>query len=271
VSGKIAVMAMIASACRLVFDHLGEMFRVGLVLILGIFAIGIFALHYILPLLSVTVPQTGGAAAGEPMPDPRIFPGMLLMLVVEFVFISVFAVGWHRLILLGPTSVRGLGVGIARRELAYFGRMWLCFLGVVVFTAVFSTAEYALAGLLHADPRSYLALASVGYGLVTIYALGRFGLSFAAVSIDRRLGFAGSWQMTRGEGLRILAIYVLVGLGWFVVTYAFSSLARLLGLGQAAPYSLLFINAVLSSGLIALVVTINALLLRQLTGWRAPV
>jgi hypothetical protein len=269
-SGNVAVMGTIAAACRLIFEHLGELFRVGLVLILGIFVIGIFALHYLLPLLTAAVPQTGGPAAGEPMPDPRIFPGMLLMLVVEFVFVSIFAVGWHRLILLGRRSVRGLGIAMARRELAYFGRMWLCFLGVVVFTAVFSTGEYALAGLLHADPRSYLALASVGYGLVTIYALGRFGLSFAALSIDQRLGFAGSWQLTRGEGMRILAIYLLAGLAWFAVTYAFSTLARRLGLGQAAPYSLLFINAVLSSVLIALVITVNALLFRQLARWRAP-
>jgi hypothetical protein len=270
VSGKIAVMGTIASACRMVLDRLGELFRVGLVLILGIFGIGIFALHYILPLLTVTVPQRGGVAAGEPMPDPRIFPGMLLMLVLEFVIISVFAVGWHRLILLGTRALHGLGVGVARRELAYFGRMWVCFLGIVVFTAVFSTVEYALAGLLHADPRSYLALASVGYGLLAIYGLGRLGLAFAALSIDRPLGFAASWRLTRGEGLRILAIYVLVGLGWLVVTYVFSTLARVLSLGEAAPYSLLFINAVLSSALIAVVVTINALLFRQLSGWRAP-
>jgi hypothetical protein len=263
-------MGTIGSACRLAFHHLSELFRVGLVLIFGIFAVGIFALHYILPLLSVEVPQTGGAAAGEPMPDPRIFPGMLLMLVVEFVIVSVFGVGWHRLILLGPRAVHGLGVAIARRELAYFGRIWLCFLGIVIFTAVFSTLEYALAGLLHADPRSYLALASVGYGLVVIYTLGRLGLTFAALSVDQALGFSGSWRVTRGEGPRILAIFFVVGLAWLVVTYVFTTLARLLSLGQAAPYSLLFINAVLSSALIAVLVTINAVLFRQLSGWRAP-
>ncbi len=261
---SIAVGETVATACRLVIGRTGELFRVGLVLILGMFAIFVFALRYLLPLLGAEVPQTGGAHPGAAMPDPRLYPGGLAMLVAEFLFIANFGVGWHRLILLGPDS--GLGVALGRRELAYFGRMWLCFLGMLLFTFAFSIAEVMIAGLLGAEPRSFLAIASVGYVLVVIYALARLGPAFAGLAIDRPFGFAQAWQATRGEGLRLVAVYLLAGAGWFAVAFVFSLLAEALRLGEAAPYALLFINAVLFTAFQAVLVTINAMLFRQLAG-----
>jgi len=266
--GQIGVAATIAAAARLVLDRKGELFRVGLVLILGVFAIGIFIIRSLLPLLQTSVPQVGGPAAGQPMPDPRLLPGLLLILVAEFILIAVFAVGWHRLILLGAGASRGLGIALGRREIAYFGRMWLCFLGLLLSSVLFSYAEYALAGALHADPASFLAVAYVGYALAAAYVLGRIGPSFAALSVDESLGFVGAWAATRGEGLRILAVYALIGAGWFIFGFLVSVLAELLNLGRLAPYAMLFVNAVLSSAFMALLVTINSLLFRQLTGWR---
>jgi hypothetical protein len=267
-SAQTAIGETLFTACRLVLDRGGELFRVGLVLILGIFVIGIFALDYLLPLLRTPVPQVGGAAAGQPMPDPRFFPAVLLMLAAEFLFISVFAVGWHRLILLGPRAGGGLGIGFGRREIAYLGRLWLCFLGVLIFSVAFSVAEFLLAGILRANPQGFVVIAMVGYTLAAAYVIGRIGLSFAGLSVDRALSFAAAWQATRGEGFRILAVYLLAGIAWLVAGFVFSFLADLLGLGQAAPYALLFVNAVLSAGFMALLVTINAILYRRLSGWR---
>ena len=267
-NGKIAIGETLSDACRMVLDRKGELFRVGLVLILGIFALGIFALDYLLPLMRTTVPQVGGQAAGQPMPDPRFLPAMLLIVVVEFLVISVFAVGWHRLILLGTGTSGGLGIGFGRREIAFLGRVWACFLGVLMFSIAFSVLEFLLAGLLRANPQGFVVIAMLGFTLVVSYVLGRIGLSFAGLSIDQTLSFAGSWQATRGEGFRILAIYLLVAIGWLVIGLLFSFLAGLLGLGYAAPYALMFINAVLSAGFIALLVTINSILFRRLSGWR---
>ena len=64
-SAKIAIGETLGTASRLVLDRAGELFRVGLVLIVGFFAIGIFALEYVLPLMRATVPQVGGPAAGS--------------------------------------------------------------------------------------------------------------------------------------------------------------------------------------------------------------
>jgi hypothetical protein len=267
-SGRILIGETIVTAARLVSDRRGELFRVGLVLILGIFAIGVFALNYVLPLLQVQVPQVGGAAAGQPMLDPRFFPAVLFMLVVEFLLIAVFAVGWHRLILLGRQASSGLGVAFGRREIAFLGRLWLCFIGMLLVSIAFSVLEYLLAGMLGADPNGFVLIAMAGYTLIAIYVIGRIGPSFAALSVDQPLGLGAAWQTTRGEGSRIFVIYLLVSLGWFAVAFLFSSIAQILGLGEAAPYALLFINAVLSAGFLALLVTINSILFRQLSGWR---
>ena len=267
-SAKIAIGETLATAARLVLDRSGELFRVGLVLILGFFAIGVFAFEYIFPLMRRTVPQVGGPAAGEQMPDPRFLPAMLLIVVVEFLIISIFAVGWHRLILLRAGTSGGLGIGFGRREIAFLGRVWACFLGVLMFSVAFSILEFLLAGLLRANPQGFVIVAMLGFTLVVAYVLGRIGLSFAGLSIDQPLTFAASWQATRGEGFRILATYLLVAIGWLVVGLLFSFLAGLLGLGYAAPYALMFINAILSAGFIALLVTINSILFRRLSGWQ---
>jgi len=268
VSGQIAIGETLVTAARLVLDRAGELFRVGLVLILGFFAIGVFAFEYIFPVMGRTVPQIGGPAAGQPMPDPRFLPAMLLVVVVEFLIISIFAVGWHRLILLRAGTSGGLGIGFGRREIAFLGRVWACFLGVLMFSVAFTVVEILLAGLLRANPQGFVLIAMLGFTLVVAYVLGRIGLSFAGLSIDQPLTFAASWQATRGEGFRILATYLLVAIGWLVVGLLFSFLAALLGLGYAAPYALLFINAILSAGFIALLVTVNSILFRRLSGWR---
>lgn len=266
-NGKIAISETLSDACRMVLDRKSELFRVGLVLILGIFALGIFALDYLLPLMRTTVPQVGGPADGQPMADPRFLPALLLMVFAEFLLIAVFAVGWHRLILLGPGAGGGLGIGFGRRELAYLGRLWLCFLGVLLFSAAFSIVEIFLAGLLRANTPAFVIIAMLGFSLVATYVIGRVGLSFAGLSVDRPFSFAASWQATTGEGFRILAVYVLLAALWFLAGTLLGFLASVLGLGDAAPYAFMFVNAVVSSAFIALLVTVNAILFRRLSGW----
>ncbi len=139
---------------------------------------------------------------------------------------------------------------------------------MLLVSIAFSVFEYLLAGMLGADPDGFVLIAMAGYSLIAIYVIGRIGPSFAALSVDQPLGLGAAWQATRGEGSRIFVIYLLVSLGWFAVAFLFSSIAQILGLGEAAPYALLFINAVLSAGFLALLVTINSILFRQLSGWR---
>lgn len=267
-SGRVAIGETLATAVRLVLDRRGELFRVGLVLILGIFAIGIFALIYVLPLYGGQVPQVGGPAAAPPMADPRLLPGMLLMLVAEFIFIAIFAVGWHRLILLGAGAGGGLGIGLGRRELAYLGHMWLCFIGLLVMSFALAFLEVVLASALGADPWNFVGAAFLGYVPIALYVLGRVAPAFAAISIDMPGGFAAAWTATRGEGARLLAINLLLCAGWLIVSFVFSFIAQVLGLGRAAPYAVLFINAILICAFMAVLVSVNCIVFRRLSGWR---
>jgi hypothetical protein len=267
-SARVAIGETLASALRLVADRRGELFRVGLVLILGIFAIGVFALIYVLPLYSSQVAQVGGPAAGQPMSDPRLFPGMLLMLVAEFIFIAIFAVGWHRLILLGAGAGGGLGIGVGRRELVYLGHMWLCFIGLLIMSFVLAFIEVIAASALGADPWNFVGVALLGFVPIALYVLGRIAPAFAAISVDLPGGFAAAWAATRGEGARLLAINLLLCAGWFAVSFVFSLIAQVLGLGRAAPYALLFINAILICAFMAVLVSVNCIVFRRLSGWR---
>jgi hypothetical protein len=267
VTGRVVVGETLTVACRLVLERTSELFRVGLLPIIGIFIIGIATLDYLWPMAQTQVPQMGGAAAGQPMPDPRLLPVALLVLLGELLVIAVFAVGWHRLILLGPRAGGGLGIGIGRREMACFGRLWLCLLGMVAASFAVAMAEIMLASLLRANTLGFVLFALPGYYLVVGYVIGRIGLTFAGISVDQRFNFNASWEATRGQGLRILAIYLLIAVAWLVVNILFGFLAGLLGLGEAAPYAFMFIGAVLSIGFMAVLVTVNAILFRRLSGW----
>jgi hypothetical protein len=266
-SPRIGIVETLITAVRLVGDRIGEIFRVGLILVLGLFGIGIFLLNYVLPLMHMPVAQAGGAAADQPMLDPRLLPALLLVLVVEFLFVSVFAVGWNRLILMGVRAGSGLGIAFGRREIAYLGRLWLCFVGAFAGALVCGIVETFLAGVLRANPVGFVPIGMAGFTLLAGYVLGRIGLSFAALSIDQPASFALSWEATRGQGAYILAIYGLVAIGWLILGFLLTW-AEILGLGAAAPYALLFIHAVLSAVFLALLVTINAVLYRRLSGWR---
>lgn len=267
-NGKVAVGETLSIACRLVLDRGSELFRVGLLPILGMFVIGVATFDYLWPMAQTQVPQVGGPAAGQPMPDPRLLPAALLILVTELLVVAVFAVGWHRLILLGPRAGGGLGIALGRRELACFGRLWLCLLGMIAASFVVGIAEVMLASLLRANALDFVLIALPGYYLLVAYVIGRIGLAFAGLSVDQRFNFNAAWHATRGEGLRILAIYLLLAVAWVAVNVLFGFLAGLLGLGEAAPYAFLFICAVLSVAFMAVLATVNALLFRRLSGWR---
>jgi hypothetical protein len=264
---KLPVLATLAEAVRLVVDKRGDLLRVGLVLTLGIFAIGVLAINYVLPMLRVVTP----AGSAQPVMDPRFMPAMLVILAIEFLLIAVFAVGWHRLILLGRQRAGGgLGTGLGARELRYFGRIWLCFFGLIVIGVVFSSVELVIARLMGASPYSFLAAAYVGYLLVAGFVIGRLGLTFAALSIDLPFSFAQSWRATAGNGMQLLAVYLLIWVGWLIAALLFGALANALGLGEAAPYALMFINAVMTCVLMAMLVTVNTLAFRRLSGWTPP-
>ena len=264
---KLPILGTLQEAMRLVIVNRGDLLRVGIVFIAGFFAVGAIVWSYLLPLMA-------GASAdstGQLNLDPRLPGGFLLTAIIELLLFAVFAVGWHRVILLGiKRAGGGLGVQLGGRELRYFGRLWLCLLGSFVVATVFTVVEQMIGNAVAASPQSFLAAAEVSYLLASAYVFGRIGPSFAGLSVDLPYGFSQSWQATRGNGFRLLAIYLLAAAGWLAASLLFGLIAAKLGLSKMAPYTLVLINAVAFAGMFALLVTINAIVFRRLSGWKGP-
>jgi hypothetical protein len=267
-SGKLPVMTTLREAGQLVRQHRGDLLRVGLVFIVAFFVIGAIVINSLLPL----IPRRAMPGAQEVPVDPRLPAGMLLTLVIEFLLFAIFSVGWHRVILLGPGRAGpGLGVQLGRRELRYFGRLWFCLALSIAIAFVVAFIEQFISLGTGADPEALMVGAEIAYILVSAYVFVRLGPSFAGLSIDLPLSFKQSWIATRGNGLRILAVYCLVAAGWVALNLVLGQVAYLLGLGESAPYTLLLVNALALCVLLALLVSVNAIVYRRFAASRAVV
>jgi hypothetical protein len=268
VSARIDVGETIGTAARLVRDRAGEIFRIGLVLIVGIYAVGLYALNDMLPRFQGYLKAVDDPAAQMMPPDPGLGAGPLLAAAAELLVIAIFIIGWHRLILLGSKAEGGLGVRLGRRELVCLGRIALCSIGVTIASIVFFLAEMVLAGLLGLGSMGLLLPGLAGFTIAVAYVMGRIAPAFAALAVDHPFGFAAAWRCTEGEGARLLAIYLLLGLAWIVINLFLGLVAALLGLQTAAPYAFFFVDVVLYAFLLAMLATVNAMVFRQLSGWR---
>ena len=267
-SANFAILGTIEAAAKLVFANRNDMLRVGFIFILGFFATGVIIYDFLLPMMT----ESQVDSTGQLVVDSRLPAAMLLTLVIEFLLFAVFGVGWHRVILLGAGRAgRGLGVQLGRRELRYFGRLWLCFLASFIIAVVFTLAEQLIGGRIASNPGGYIFVAEVGYLLVAGYALGRLGPAFAALSVDQKLSFVQSWRATQGISLHLFGIYILVVGAWLAINALFGTLAGALGLGQAAPYTLLLVGVIAFCAMFALLVTINALVFTRVAGGKAVV
>ncbi len=264
---RIPIIGTLQQALQMVSTHRRDLLRVGLVFIIGFFALGIVFLHYLLPMFPPTM-LGADAAAAPPAVDPRLPAAVLIMFVIEVLLFTVFSVGWHRAMLSG--AERGQGAQLGARELRYFGRFWLCIVLCIAALLVMAPIEASISVVLHGDSRPMTWGAQVANILVALYIFARMGPSFASLSVDAPLNFRQSWSLTKGNGLRILAVHALAVFGWFVLNFLIGWFAGLLGLGESAPYTLLLVGDLTLCALMAVVVSINAIVFARLTGWKAP-
>jgi hypothetical protein len=216
---------------------------------------------------------TGGGLPGNHwalLGEPGESESWLGLFAVIYLF-SVFAVAWHRTILLGSSGAGGIfGVRFGLRELRYFGLVCLTIL-LAMLAGMFL---FALASLLGAGfaaaAASVILLLRIASALAIAYIAGRVGLAFAALSIDQPLGLHGSWKSTAGQGFGIFAANFvsvivgclgLLGLIWF---------GRNFGIGRYAPYFSLLLLSMLVAAFLGLVITVNALAFDRLGRIKAP-
>lgn len=261
---RLPVIGTLQEALRMVADHRRDLLRVGLAFIIGLFALTIVFARYVWPMFPGTLGGTGSAQ--EPV-DPRLPSALIIMLVLGILLLTVFAVGWHRAMLIG--AERGQGAQLGRRELRYFGRFWLCIAISFAALLVVAFVEQFIGIALRLDPQSMTWGAVLTNLLVIAYVFGRLGPSFVALSVDRPMTFRESWMRTKGNGLRILLIYVLTVIGGLVLNLAIGLLLGLLGLGENAPYTVMLVGTLTLYVLVVVVVSTNIIVFRQLTGWKA--
>ncbi|MDP6787639.1 MAG: hypothetical protein QGI13_10975 [Rhodospirillales bacterium] len=136
--------------------------------------------------------------------------GEIAVAVGGLVLWVMFAVAWHRRYLVPAESTTvGNAFQWRRRQtrflLVTIGISLLVALGVSLSVLLGAALDATLAGGAGVKTSLYLV-----FPLVALYVYARLSLLFPAAAVDRRLGFAECFNLTRGNGWRLVAIWVLV-------------------------------------------------------------
>ncbi len=199
-----------------------------------------------------------------------------LLSLFEVVPATLFAVVWHRQILLGP------GAGAPALRPSWKTRHWLFLayslavtaFGYVVVMLIQPVAGRAIGlffGFLHADQGAAMALS----GLVTFLVLFplmfyfgvRFSFIFPAVAVDERYAPRHAWRHTKGHVLRLMATFVLAALPLVLLSMLVVAVGA--GLVGKTPRAvgLWAVWTALSYLMIGLTVSVLSIAFRTCTGW----
>ncbi|WP_119460885.1 hypothetical protein [Rhodospirillaceae bacterium SYSU D60014] len=187
-----------------------------------------------------------------------------LILAADLIPTTLFAVSWHRLILMGPQEA--LSAPVIRwgnRETTYLWRSILLMIGIVLAMAI--PFSFALA-MAQRSAAGHLIMALVS--LAALFIMLRLALVLPAGAVDARYGFAQSWGDTAARGFQLMAIVLLVALPLFVALHIVNGLIASTGLAAAAPLTTLLLNSVGSYLFLAALLTVLALAFRRLSGWQ---
>ena len=233
----------------------------------------------------VTIPWIASLAIrllGSTMPRDSLMP-MLIEKAVDIVPTVMFMVAWHRVVLLGPHRVDRLpGLGWSPREMACLihlikiGGFTFLLLAAFVLTLGSIDPEMLAAGAA-ADPevaRKQALAAPIGAGFtVSIVLALRVSYGLAATSVDESFSPRLSWVHSRGNAWTIIGVLFLVffasALATTMATLVVLGLARgVLGAGESAALITWTAAILVSYGGTAVAATAQALIFRNLLGWR---
>lgn len=201
------------------------------------------------------------------------WPELLLANLVSFVPYVLFAVAWHRFLLLGEKPASALSVlWPAARHLRFYLYTLLLVLVIGVAAALVGTVGALIAALLSgaAGANALQAPLFLLLFMVTLYVTARLQFTFPALAVDEHYGFGDSWRNTRGQGWRFL-----LALSCCFLPPLFFSLFMTLILGGVADLSILFfVNSFILAavGLLTTAIVISAIsaAFRTCTGWIPP-
>jgi len=129
-------------------------------------------------------------------------------LILDLIPFAILGVALNRTILTGAEAGILPSPLLGRRTWLYLGYSILLLLLILVpiIVMVIGAAGAAFESQ-QANGSIWLILAGILGFLILLYVLMRLSLVFPAVSVDEKLGFRGSWRLTKGNGLKLFAIF----------------------------------------------------------------
>ena len=227
--------------------------------------------------------------------------------LLDLIPYTMFAVAWHRLVLLGPESATTTFVPRWESRNWRF-LIYLAILELIVVISPILMAEFSFGGFELADSESE-DVGEEDYGLLSlaidlvfyvsvllstlliltplIYFWTRFSFVLPATALDQNFGFVRSWRETRLHGLRLTALMLLISTPFYAVLLALysalpdecsgnlatSGTAGDFGLGCFAidSFPVTVIENVLYYIVIVFTVTLLSIAFRTCTGWMPAV
>jgi len=150
--------------------------------------------------------------------------------IVQIIAFTLFAVSWHRLLVLGeaPKLLPPIGGDHVR--------FLLWSIGVGLIIGLPAVLLIALAASLGAQSAAVGVVVGFAAVLVAVYVGCRLCVLFPSIAVGRSLGLIGAWRMTAGHGSAIFFASILVSLPFLVVFFALSFM--ILGGMSASPQEL---------------------------------
>ncbi|KZD05864.1 hypothetical protein [Oceanibaculum pacificum] len=184
---------------------------------------------------------------------------------------AVFNVAWHRTVMLDEQPRSALGLD--RRSLLYMLATFLLVAITGIMGLTIGLGGVTLAGMVGGEALGGGPFIGIVAGLLLIVILSliaRFSLILPEIALDRGLKLFRSWEITRGNGWRLMVIGIIANLPLAVLSQGLADLVG--GLALAGPAALLLgaIDATLQFLMLAVSATVLSLAYMRLAPIRRP-
>ena len=254
--GKVSIWRLATGAYGIVFKNLGAF---------AALAIIPMALNYVLLIvLAIVAP---GMNVDPAQAGPANF-WWWVSIAVSSIVASVFAVAWHRFVLLRRRdSFTPAQFRLGPREIKFF--LYVVLLSLPWYVSAGLTGEMTTSP----EPSPILVLAMLVVFVGAVFAWLRLSFILPATAIDAEIGLGGAWHATWGVSWRILWATVLVGIPWGIVigiimgALGQETYLRLISGAGQGYYLVAGIQSILGFLAYALMVSVLSLAFRRHTGW----
>ncbi|MGF1608660.1 MAG: hypothetical protein ACFCUQ_04640 [Kiloniellales bacterium] len=205
--------------------------------------------------------------------------GLILAGFVSLVPYVIFAVAWHRLILLGPAVAAPTVIpGMTNRHWRFYGySLLLILLGIVVALVIVGLSTLIAVLIFRSQLLGGLvALATVAVALAVIL---RLSLVLPPTAIDKHYGIGDAFRLSEKQGFRLLVAFIVISIPFVIVNFLIDEHVRDLAAeidrypaaafsGIMSLYIWIAIYTVINYLGMAIGVSFLSLSFMHLSGWR---